>query len=149
MADMQAEALGDLPNWDLDDLYPGRDSDALKGDLSRIETEANGFRDRYRGTLAALDGAGLGEAIAVYEALQDTMGRIMSFAQLAYSGNVTDPEVGKFYQTMQERVTTISSELIFFTLELNELDDDVLNAKLSDPAAAKYAPWLRDVRAFR
>ena len=149
MADMQAEALGNLPNWDLDDLYPGRDSDALKDDLARIETEANEFRDRYRGTLAALDGAGLGEAIAVYEALQDTTGRIMSFAQLAYSGNVTDPEVGKFYQTMQERVTTISSELIFFTLELNELEDDVLNAKLTDPAAAKYAPWLRDVRAFR
>ena len=149
MADTQGQELGKLPNWDLSDLYPGRDSEALKGDLARLATEAKAFNDTYRGKLAGVDGAAFGAAIAAYEAMQETMGRIMSYAQLEYSGNVADAETGKFYQTMQERVTAISTDLIFFTLEINELDDAVFDAKLADPAAAKYEPWLRESRVYR
>ncbi len=53
------------------------------------------------------------------------------------------------YQTMQERTNTISTSLLFFTLELNRLDDAALEAKEADPALARYRPWLRDIRAFR
>jgi oligoendopeptidase F len=149
MVDAQVQELGKLPNWDLSDLYPGRDSDALTGDLARLATEAKAFNDAYRGKLTGLDGAAFGAAVAAYEAMQETMGRIMSYAQLEYSGNVADAETGKFYQTMQERVTAISADLIFFTLEINELDDAVFDAKLADPAAAKYEPWLRESRVYR
>ena len=55
--------------------------------------------------------------------MQEVLGRIMSYAQLVHAGNMTDPEIGRFYQTMQERVTDISTELLFFTLEMNRLDD--------------------------
>ena len=149
MPDTQMQDLGALPNWDLSDLYPAPDSDALKADLSRVEREAHAFRDAYRGRLAALDGPAFGAAIAAYEAIEEVTGRIMSYAQLLYSGNVADPAAGKFYQTMRERITAISTELIFFTLEINEIDDAALDAKLKAPEAAKYAPWLRDVRVFR
>jgi oligoendopeptidase F len=57
--------------------------------------------------------------------------------------------VGKFYQSMTERVTAISSHLIFFTLELNRVDEAVLEGKLGDPAAGRWRPWLRDLRVFR
>ena len=82
------------------------------------------FSLRFQGKLAEIDGAALGQAVAKsYEALQDVLGRIMSYAQLVHAGNMTDPEIGRFYQTMQERVTDISTELLFFTLELNRLED--------------------------
>ena len=149
MADTQGQDLGTLPNWDLSDLYPGPDSAALKSDLMTVEKDARAFNERYKGRLEGLDGRAFGAAIAAYEAMQEITGRIMSYAQLVYSGNVADPEVGKFYQTMRERVTTISTDLIFFTLEINELDDAVLDAKIAAPETAKYAPWLRDVRLFR
>ena len=84
-----------------------------------------------------------------YEALQDVLGRIMSYAQLVHAGNMMDPEIGRFYQTTQERVTDISSDLLFFILELNKLEDADLAAKLKTPALAHYGPWLRDVRSFR
>ena len=141
--------LGTLPTWDLGDLYPGPESAELKADLARAGSEAKAFRARYEGTLAGLDGAALGAAIAAYEAIQETLGRISSYAQLTYSGDMNDPSIGRFYQTMQERTTDISTEILFFTLELNRLDEAVLKDKLMDPAAAHYAPWLRDVRAFR
>jgi oligoendopeptidase F len=149
MADGQGHDLGNLPNWDLSDLYPGRDSDALKADLARIEKDAGRFHDAYHGKLAALDGVALGTAITEYEAIQEIIGRILSYAQLEYSGHVSDAEIGKFAQTMRERVTAISTDLIFFTLEINELDDSVLDEKLAAPECAKYEPWLRDVRVYR
>ncbi len=143
------EKIGPLPNWDLSDLCPAPDSEALKADLDSCEAAAKAFRARYEGKLSGLDGAGLGTAIESYEGLQETLGRIMSYGQLVYAGDMSDPETGRFYQSLQERTTAISTEVLFFTLELNELDDALLESKLTAPAAAKYRPWLRDVRTFR
>jgi oligoendopeptidase F len=96
-----------------------------------------------------LSGAALAAVIAEYERLQELLGRVASYAQLLFAGNSTDPAIGRFYQTVNERVTAISSDLIFFSLELNRVDDAVLEAKFADPALAHYRPWLRDLRVFR
>jgi oligoendopeptidase F len=141
--------LGPLPQWDLADLYPGRDSTELQRDLAASESEAAALRARYEGKLAMLSGAALGAAVASYERLQETLGRIMSYAYLVYAGDMGDAEIGRFFQTMQERVNAITSTILFFTLELNRIEDAALNEKLKDPALAHYAPWLRDTRAFR
>jgi oligoendopeptidase F len=142
-------ALGGLPEWDLSDLYPGPDSEPLMQDLSALTKEAEAFRDRYEARLAALSGAELGAAVEAYERLQEKIGRIMSYASLVHAGNLSDPELGRFYQTMQERTNAISTALLFFALELNRLEDADLDAKLADPVLAHYRPWLRDTRAFR
>jgi oligoendopeptidase F len=141
--------LGKLPEWDLSDLYPGRDSAALAEDLSRAESDARAFQERYEGKLAGLSGAALGNAVAEYERLQETLGRVMSYAYLVYACDMNDPEIGRFFQTMQERTNAISTTVLFFTLELNKIDDAALASKLEAPELARYAPWLRDVRAFR
>jgi oligoendopeptidase F len=142
-------ALGPLPEWDLSDLYPGRDSAELKRDLARTEADAGAFRERYEGKLQSLSGAALGAAIATYERLQETLGRIMSYAYLVYAGNMEDAEIGRFFQNMQEKVNAISTVLLFFTLELNRIEDRDLEQKLGAAELAHYAPWLRDTRAFR
>ena len=141
--------LGALPSWDLSDLYPGPDSKELKDDLDRCAVEAKAFRGRYEGQLAGLDGAALGAAIAAYEALQEILGRAGSYAQLVYAGNMSDPEIGRFHQSIQERTTEISVQILFFTLELNRLDEAALEDNLAAPALAHYGPWLRDLRASR
>jgi oligoendopeptidase F len=133
----------------LSDLYPGRDSEALTRDLTTLAEEAEAFRDRYEGRLAALSGAELGAAAEAYERLQEKIGRIMSYASLVHAGNLSDPELGRFYQTMQERTNAVSTALLFFTLEINRLEEADLDAKLSDPVLSRYRPWLRDTRAFR
>jgi oligoendopeptidase F len=138
-----------LPSWDLADLYPGPDSAELAADLDRAEAEARAFAAEYAGRLADMPGAALARAIAGYEAIEEILGRVMSYAQLLFSGDSNDPAIGRFYQSMTERVTVISSHLIFFTLELNRLDDGALAEKLADPALARWQPWLRDLRVFR
>ena len=142
-------ALLDLPEWDLSDLYPGRDSEPLARDLAQLADDAEAFRERYQGRLADLSGAALGAAIETYEQLQEQSGRIISYASLVHAGDLADPEIGRFFQTMQERINTVSTTLLFFTLELNRLDDADLKAKEADPALTGYRPWLRDTRAFR
>ena len=144
-----AAELGPLPQWDLSDLYPGRDSAALKAALADSESGAQQFRSRYEGKLAALSGADLAGAIRSYEQLQETLGRVMSYAYLDYCTAMTDAETGRFFQNMQEKVNAISTELLFFTLELNRIEDGELEKKLKTPALAHYEPWLRDTRAFR
>jgi oligoendopeptidase F len=145
---------GELPVWDLSDLYSGPESPELARDLSRVAEAAKTFAGKYRGKLdemarAAKGGEALAEAVRTYEALEDTLGRVMSYAGLLYATDNTNPTNAKFYGDMQERVTQISTDLLFFTLELNRLDDDAMAAALKTPALAHYEPWLRDLRMMR
>jgi oligoendopeptidase F len=145
-----AAATGPLPVWDLSDLYRGADDPALAADLDRAEAEAKAFAARHAGKLGAMAGEALAAAIAEYERIEETLGRAMSYAQLVFSGDAADAANGRFYQTLQERVTAISSHLLFFTLELNRLEEPALEAKLeASPALARWRPWLRDLRVFR
>jgi oligoendopeptidase F len=143
------QTISELPTWDLADLYPGPDSAELKADLDRAAAAAKAFTAAYATRIAALSGHALAGAIAEYERIEEILGRVMSYAQLLFSGDSTDPVIGRFSQSMNERVTAISSDLIFFTLEINRLEEATLNAKLADPALARWAPWLRDLRVFR
>jgi oligoendopeptidase F len=139
----------ELPTWDLGDLYPAPDSPAVDADLAKADRAAKEFAAVYQGKLAGSSGSTLAAAISDYERIEEILGRLMSYAQLLFSGDSTNAEIGRFYQTVSERVTTISSHLLFFALELNRLDDAVLDQKLSDPALARWQPWLRDLRVFR
>ena len=145
----ETNVLGDLPVWDLSDLYPGPQAPELTRDLETAAAEAKAFQAEYQGRLAALDGDALAAAIGRYEAIEEVLGRVMSYAQLVHAGDMGDAEAGRFYQNMQERTTDISTALLFFTLELNRLEDAELEAKLASQALARYRPWLRDIRAFR
>ena len=141
--------LGDLPEWNLRDLYPGLDSPEVRRDLDLADSECAAFEQDFKGRLAALaaDGGGaLAKAVARYEALDDRLGRLMSYASLMYAGNTTDPARAKFYGDVQERITAASLHLLFFTLELNRIDDAQLEAAMRDPALGHYRPWIEDVR---
>ncbi len=142
-------ALGDLPEWDLSDLYASPEDPALEADLTKAMQQAEAFRGRYEGGLGRLSGPGFAEALEGYQGLQETLGRVGSFAQLLHAGDMTDPKIGQFYQTMQERITAISTNILFFTLELNKLEDEALDSILEHPAMTRWRPWVRDQRAFR
>jgi oligoendopeptidase F len=150
-AKVAPKALGALPEWNLADLYSAIDAPEVKSDLERGEAECVAFEQAYKGQLASLaagPGAGmaLAEAVRRYEAIEDVLGRLISYAGLLYSGDTTDPAIAKFYGDMQERVTAASLHLLFFTLELNRLDDAILERAMADAALGHYRPWLEDIR---
>ena len=117
-----SKSLGTLPEWNLADLYPAMDAPEIKRDLDRGETECIEFEKAYKGRLADIAasadaGRTLGEAVRRYEAIEDVLGRLISYAGLLYAGNTTDPAIAKFYGDMQERITAASLHLLFFTLD--------------------------------
>ncbi len=147
-------SLGKLPVWDLADLYAGPDAPEVSRDFRRAEEAAQTFAANFRGRVEEIassprGGDVLASMIATYETIEDLLGRLISYAGLLYAGNSVDPARAKFYGDTQERVTAISTELLFFTLELNRIEDDVMERALESPALAHYEPWLRDLRAMR
>ena len=138
-----------LPEWDLTDLYPGMRSPELERDFAESDRASRAFKEKYAGKLAGLSGTELAAALDEFQCIEEIQGRLMSYAQLLFSGDSTDPQFGQFYQSVSERVTAISSNLIFFTLELNRLEETALESKFADPALAVWRPWLRDLRVFR
>src|SRR3546814_15935218 len=117
-----APDIGPLPECDLSDLYPSPDSGALKSDLDSAANEAKAFAARYRTKVAGLDGDGLGAAVAAFERIDEVLSRVMSYAQLLHSKKLEDPEVGRFYQGVNERITDIASDLPFFKRECNLIE---------------------------
>jgi oligoendopeptidase F len=143
-----------LPEWNLNDLYRGLDDPAIRRDLDHADAECAAFETAYKGKLAELaampeGGSALAEAVRRLESIDDLMGRLSSFAGLMHAGNTLDPACTKFYGDIQDRLTTASIHLVFFTLELNRIEDEVLNRAMADPALGHYRPWVEDVRRYR
>ena len=143
--------VGDMPEWDLTDLFPGPQSEALTSHLERAERDIQIFQQRYQGRLADMaaggdGGANLATAVTELETLHDLIGRVGSYAFLRYAADTSDPERTKFYGDIQEKLTAITTRLLFFTLELNRIDDDVLERAMENEALARFRPWIEDVR---
>src|SRR5215471_2854737 len=147
----QSTRLGALPEWKLDDLYPGMDTPEVRRDLDRADNYSIAFEDEFKGKLATMAsapdaGERLAEAVKRFEMIDDLIGRLVSYAGLIYAGDTSDPNRTKFFGDVQERITAASSHLLFFTLELNRIDDAALQAAMREGPLAHYRPWLEDIR---
>ncbi|MFD3189455.1 M3 family oligoendopeptidase [Sedimentitalea sp. HM32M-2] len=142
--------LGDLPVWDLSDLYTGETAPELQRDLDWLEKACADFATDYEGKLAGLDATGLLDCVQRNERISAVAGRIMSFAGLRYYQKTTDADRAKFMSDMQEKITDFTTPLVFFTLELNRLDDDALAAHFDANAdLARYKPVFDRIRAMK
>ena len=150
-ASKKAGGLGRLPEWNLADLYPSIDAPEVTRDLDRVDEECSAFETAYKGKLAAEvakadGGEWLAAAVKRYEAIDDVMGRLSSYAGLIHAGDTVDAGISKFYGDVSERLTAASVHLLFFTLELNRLDDALLEQAMQTPSLGHYRPWLEDIR---
>jgi oligoendopeptidase F len=139
-----------LPEWDLSDLYAGLQAPELEADSVRAKKIAAQFAKEYQGKVDELTGDALAKAIKEYEALQDVLGRLGSYAQLMYASDMTNPSYAQFYQNISETVTDIASNVLFFSLAINRISEKKLDELLKASAKLRhYSSWLRDVRATK
>lgn len=144
------EPLGNLPDWDLSDLYAGEDAPELDRDWAWLEKACAEFASDYEGKLAGLNAAGLLECVLRYERIDSVGGRIMSFAGLRYYQNTTDADRAKFMADAQDRITTYTTPLVFFSLEVNRIEDDILAAHFeANSDLARYKPIFDRMRAMK
>ncbi|MGB3408735.1 MAG: M3 family oligoendopeptidase [Jannaschia sp.] len=144
------EPLGNLPEWNLDDLYTGQDAPELTRDLAWLEAECAAYAADYEGKLAGLAPDEMLRAIERNEKIDEIAGRIMSYAGLRYYQQTTNGSRAKFMSDMQDRITTITTPLVFFGLEFNRIDDAIYEAALAASAGlARYRPALDRLRAMK
>jgi len=142
--------LGDLPEWDLTDLYTAPDAPEVTRDLNWLDGACASFAADYEGKLNTLDASAFLTCIQRHEKIESIAGRLMSFAGLRYYQLTVDPERTKFLSDCQEKITTSTTPLVFFTLELNRLDDDHLDALFaSDADLGRYKPAFDRIRAMK
>ena len=149
MSDAATAKLGEMPEWDLADLYAGTDDPKLTADMKASGDAAQAFANAYRGKLADADAPTIRQSIVDYEAIDEAISRILSFAGLLQAGDVSDPARGRFMQDMSEQATEISSALVFYELEMNALPEDRMAALIADPAIAPYGAWLEQLARWR
>ena len=142
--------LGAMPEWDLTDLYDGPQSTQLQADLKHSQEEAVSFQSDFQGKIAEIaskddGGAALHKAVQRYEALNDKLGRIASYGQLLYSSDNENPVHAKLHGDLMEQITSISSNLLFFGLEFNRLEDAQIEKLLENEELAHYKPWIDDL----
>ncbi|TNC70882.1 M3 family oligoendopeptidase [Rubellimicrobium roseum] len=142
--------LGQLPDWDLSDLYSSPDAPELKRDMDWLEDACRSFAEDYEGKLATLDAHGLLDAVLRYERISQVSGRIMSYAGLRYYQMTMDGERAKFFSDCQDRITTFTTPLVFWGLEFNRLDEDHLNSLLGQSQELhRYKPVFDRMRAMK
>lgn len=142
--------LGVMPEWDLTDLYEGPESSKLQDDLKQSQQDAVSFQSDFQGKIADIassedGGAQLAKAIRRYEALNDKLGRIASYGQLLYSSDNENPVHAKLHGDLMEQITSISSNLLFFGLEFNRLEESQIATLLKNEDLAHYKPWIDDL----
>ena len=142
--------FGNLPDWDLTDLYPSPDAPELKADLAALEEKATSFAADYEGKLASLDAPAMLEAIRRYEVIDILAGRIMSYASLRYYQNTTDAARAKQMSDLQSQITDMTTPLVFFSLEFNRIPDATYTAVFTAPDGPhRYKPVFDRMRAMR
>ncbi|VAV88162.1 Oligoendopeptidase F [hydrothermal vent metagenome] len=142
--------LSDLPIWTLSDLYPSMDCAALKEDFEKLGNSARDFIQNYKGKLPGLKPGEILQAVNDYESMEGIMGRIMSYAGLLHAGDLMDVEISKFYQSCSETLTRINAQILFFTLEINRIEEEQINQWLGSSAElARYRPWFDSIRQYR
>jgi oligoendopeptidase F len=143
-------SLGNLPEWNLSDLYASPDAPELKRDMDWLEINCAEFAHDFEGKLATLDAAAMLSAVQRYERIDIIAGRIMSYAGLRYYQMTTDSERAKFMADCQDRITTFTTPLVFWSLEFNRLDDARLAALIAENAdLARYKPVFDRMRAMK
>lgn len=147
--------LDTLPEWRLDDLYASREDPKIEADMAAAKA-SNDELAKLKGRFTAMRGdpLRLGElldhGISLYETATNGMWSVGAYASLAASVARDDPAWSKFEADFRTRASQIAAESLFFTLELNELEDnEVEMAFKAHPPAARWRPWIRRVRLSR
>jgi oligoendopeptidase F len=146
---MTKKNLKTPPSWDLSDFYASTKDKKITADLKKIATESKKFATQFQSKVEKLNAEQLFLAIKKYEEIGQEIGKISSYSQLLYASDLSNQINISFHQNTSEALSKFESDLIFFTIELNEIDDKKLTQLLKNSDLKKYQPFIRDTRSFK
>lgn len=136
----------DLPTWDLSEIYKGINDPKIKNDLNEIRKLSKAFKVKWKGKINNLNSNEFIECIGHYQNLNEHLYKIGTHSSLMFATNMEDPEISRYNSTISDEVTEIFSSLIFVTLELCKIDDDLINDWMSNANAKTWLPYINILR---
>jgi len=135
-----------LPNWNLEDFYLNLKDNQINVDLDIFKKFSESFNEKYKGQIEKYSDS-FESIIEEYENGNETGDKLGNYAFLIYATNMNDEEIVQFYQGINEKLTEISSQLIFFTNEINSLPEEKFQRLIL--GSGKYKNWLINIRRFK
>ena len=137
--------MSNLPIWNLADFYPNFNSKLIKDDLKKINKQSISFSNKYKSKLKNLTSKKLIESIKLYEKIEEKIYFIKSFSFLTYCTDQLNKSKSKFYQSTQELLSEVEKNLIFYSIEINNLD----KKKIDSVKSSKYKSWIENLNKFK
>lgn len=138
--------------WDLTHLYADINDPAIERDTDRAREKVAEFVGKYKGVFGENTKSlkVLPQAIRDYEVMDEIFGKIGTYAYLQYSTNQNTAEIVQFFQSISETLTQISTDLIFFSLDLNLVPQEIFDQEIkSNPDLARYESWIKRLRLWK
>ena len=135
-----------LPNWNLNDFYKSIEDEFISKDLEKFKKFTKSFKKNFKDQLLSHH-ANFEKIIEEYEIGNEIGDKLGNYAFLIYATNMDVPEIVQFYQDINEKLTEISSDLIFFTNEINKTSENDFKKLIS--GSGKYKNWLTNIRRFK
>lgn len=142
--------MNNLPKWDLSPLYLGIEDNNISQDIEILEKKTKDFAKNYNGFISDMHADGLYIAISEYEIIENISTKLYTFAFLQYVTDLTNENVVAFLQKIKDKLTDISTNLTFFSLQINNLSDEDFDKLIKqDGKISQYVDYLKNIRRFK
>jgi len=136
----------ELPLWDLSEIYKDIKDPMIKNDLKDIRNLSKDFLKKWKGKIKDLNSEEFVDCIDQYQNLNEKIYKIGTHSNLIFATNMEDPEISRYNSSISDEVTEIFSSLIFVTLELSKINDDIINEWVLNDEAKQWLPYLTILR---
>ncbi|MBA4292926.1 oligoendopeptidase [bacterium] len=143
---MSSSATG--VTWDLSALFSSPTDPNIASTWEVCHRQADQFATDYRGKVANLDAAGLAQALKDLEQISNESSKPITYANLLFAGNTSDPKLGAFLQKQTENSSALSIKMMFFELELQQVPQESITNLLENPLLAEYRHYIEKVRIY-
>ncbi len=138
----------DLPRWDLSDFYHSPEDSKLQTDMESLQKDVKAFVQK-QGTIKNRLSE-LYDDLMIFQDIAQRSSKLSSYSYLNFATQMTNEKAKAFEQKVSEFQTSLWTDLIFFTHEIQELsDEDMEKAYASNAALKTYKPWLDHTRVYK
>ncbi len=136
--------------WDLSDLYPSSDAPKLNHDIEAAIELSRSFKEKYHSNIASEDCTAdlLRDALTEYEQLIESAYRPYAMATLLFSGNGRSDVFKALVAKVQDAMTQIKNETLFFGLEIQKIPEAKIEEFFSSGKLDHYRHYLESLRLF-
>jgi len=139
-----------LGSWDLSELLPDPNEEAVAARLAEIETATAAFEQRRADLTPGMDPLGFLDILQQYKHLHDLQLVINGYAALRFYADTTSQEALTFRNRVRQAITAVNNRILFFTLWWRSLSDEEAWRLLpSESAHGDDRHYLEEVRRYK